>query len=310
MRTCDILLAAYNGERFGPALLESLLSQTFQDFQLIVRDDGSNDGTLQMLQDYAPRFGGRMKILTCGSPTGSAKGNFSILINQSESEYIMFADIDDVWLPTKVDDTIRLLREAEAECEEDTPIYVFTDVTPVNTDLVPVQDSYWKYKKIDPRAGQNLHQSLICPVMLGCASGMNRALARLVAPVPATVTGHDWWALLIALAFGEVRYSDKRNLLYRLHGGNASKPKRVSLVSYALALNQFGLIRHGLNRRIEQAQAVLDRFESQMSPDKVQIIKNFVAIKNQGFLMRRYSWIRGGYFYSDVPRNIAMLLGM
>jgi glycosyltransferase involved in cell wall biosynthesis len=56
---CDVILAVRNGERYFPAMLDSLLSQTTHDFNVLVRDDGSSDGTLEILEKYKPKFDGR-----------------------------------------------------------------------------------------------------------------------------------------------------------------------------------------------------------------------------------------------------------
>ncbi len=310
MPSCDVLVASYNATRFGPALLDSLLAQTTQEFGLLVRDDGSNDSSLGLLRSYAKRFGGRMRILEGGLPTGSALGNFSILMQETEADYVMFADIDDVWLPNKVAHTLDLLRRTEAAAAPGAPVYVFTDVTPVNAELEPITQSYWAFKKIDPAVGRSLSHSLVCPVMLGCASGVNRALLTMANPVPTYVTGHDWWGQLVASAFGEVAFSPEQTMLYRLHGSNQSNQKRVGFRDYLRSRNRIAAVRHGMMRRREQAQALIDHFGDRLPADKQKLISDFVATGSQGFIRRRLTILRGGYLYADAPRNIAMLLGM
>jgi glycosyltransferase involved in cell wall biosynthesis len=310
MAACDILLASYNSARYGPALLESLLGQTDQSFRLLVRDDGSTDGSMDMLRAYQPRFEGRMEVIEDTTPTGSALGNFSILIDNADADYVLFADIDDVWLPTKVADTLSLLRNAELNAPPGTPIYAFTDVIPVDAALVPKGDSYWVMKKIDPAVGTRLNQSLVCPVMLGCASGVNRALINLGRPVPGIVTGHDWWLQLVAAAFGHVVYSPERTLLYRLHGANASAQMRVNFLDYLGGQNRIAKVRRGMLRRREQAQALSDHFGDQLPREASKAVAQFVATGRQGFLKRRLTILEGGFLYADMPRNLAMLIGM
>jgi glycosyltransferase involved in cell wall biosynthesis len=303
------LLAAYNGGEYGPELLDSLLKQTHGDFRLLVRDDGSSDQTPAVLLDYARKFQGRMEILPAGAPTGSAKGNFSILLEASTADYVLCADIDDVWFPNKVGDTLELLARAEARHSSSVPIMVYSDLAPVNAQLEPLNESYWRFKKTDPKVGLHLSQSLVCPVVLGCASGMNRALVDMVTPVPEAVTGHDWWAHLVALAFGAVHYSTDPTVFYRLHGNNLSTPREVKLSNYVTKKNKIGIVRRGMQRRFEQAQALIDRFGDGLRPEPRRIVENFVAIASQSFVERRISLIRGNYLYPDLPRNLAMLVG-
>ena len=78
MSTCDVILAVWNGQDYLPAMLDSLLSQTTSEFNVLVRDDGSTDGSLEILENYKPKFDGRLSSIA-GPPTGSATANFAIL---------------------------------------------------------------------------------------------------------------------------------------------------------------------------------------------------------------------------------------
>ena len=109
MSNCDVILAVWNGENYLPAMLDSLLSQTTSDFNVLVRDDGSTDGSLEILENYKPKFDGRLSVIT-GEPTGSATANFAILMRETKADYVLFADQDDVWKPKKVGLTLRSLR--------------------------------------------------------------------------------------------------------------------------------------------------------------------------------------------------------
>jgi glycosyltransferase involved in cell wall biosynthesis len=140
MSTCDVILAVWNGQKYLPAMLDSLLSQTTSDFNVVVRDDGSTDGSLEILENYKPKFDGRLSIIT-GQPTGSATANFAILMRETKADYVLFADQDDVWKPEKVELTLRSLKEGEAKYGKSTPIYFATDIAVVNKDLEVISPS-------------------------------------------------------------------------------------------------------------------------------------------------------------------------
>lgn len=161
MSTCDVILAVWNGQNYLPAMLDSLLSQTTGDFNVLVRDDGSTDGSLEILESYKPRFDGRLRVIA-GEPTGSATANFAILMRETKADYVLFADQDDVWKPEKVELTLRSLKEAEAKYGKSTPIYFATDIAVVNKDLELISPSYWKWKRLKPSMMGKLSQSLIC----------------------------------------------------------------------------------------------------------------------------------------------------
>lgn len=309
VREIDILLATRNGDQFLSAQLQSILDQDWRDFRVLVRDDGSSDKTFDILTDFSTRFGSRMNILSDRTPTGSAKANFSRLLEASNADYTLFSDQDDVWLPHRISETIRLLDEATERYGTEEPIYAFTDVKAVRRDLSVLDDSYFRFKKIDPRIVEHLSQCIVCPPMLGCASGINRALRDLCLPIPTDqVTGHDWWALLLAVSAGRAVYSSNATLLYRQHGGNASGQMQTSLSSYAGRTGKTAKVRRGMHLRSKQALAVANRLQDRgLAPDSIQILQRFSTIGTLGWIARRKELVTGRYLYPDALRNTAML---
>jgi glycosyltransferase involved in cell wall biosynthesis len=306
---CDVILAVWNGARYLPAMLDSLLSQTTRDFNILARDDGSRDGSLAILENYKPRFDGRLRVIA-GEPSGSATANFAILMRETKADYVLFADQDDVWKPEKVELSLRSLKEAEAKYGRSTPIYFATDITVVNEDLQVISASYWKWKRLRPSMMSSLSQSLICVPIQGMASGINRALLDLANPVAEKAISHDWWTQLIAAAMGKVICDPTSTALYRVHGGNASIPKQVGVVPYLKLGLDASFLRRGLGRRIEQANALADALAGRMPPDQMKIIRRFTKLQSQGFVRRRWTLISGNYLYHDLVRSVATFVLM
>ena len=191
--TVEILLAAYNGERFLREQLDSLLAQTWEQWHLTVSDDGSTDGTPAILDGYAAQYPDRIRRVRHEGRFGNARDHFFWLMKECGASYMMFCDQDDVWHPDKVEKTMRALLEAEDEAGTDTPVLVFTDLTPVDEKLRPIASSLMKMQKqytdvIDYRA------LLMQNIVTGCATGINRALAQLAEQCTDTsqVIMHDW----------------------------------------------------------------------------------------------------------------------
>ena len=306
---CDVILAVWNGARYLPAMLDSLLSQTTRDFNVLARDDGSRDGSLEILENYKPRFDGRLRVIA-GEPSGSATANFAILMRETKADYVLFADQDDVWKPEKVELSLRSLKEAEAKYGRSTPIYFATDITVVNEDLQVISASYWKWKRLRPSMMSSLSQSLICVPIQGMASGINRALLDLANPVAEKAISHDWWTQLIAAAMGKVICDPTSTALYRVHGGNASIPKQVGVVPYLKLGLDASFLRRGLGRRIEQANALADALGGRMPPDQMKIIRRFTKLQSQGFVQRRWTLVTGNYLYHDLVRSVATFVLM
>ena len=115
MPKIDILLAAYNGERYIAEQLDSLLSQTFQDFRILIRDDGSSDNTPAIIEEYSRKYPGQVEIVhddvVCKDPVK----NFFELLKHARADYVMFCDQDDVWLPKRVQATYDRMKEVERD---------------------------------------------------------------------------------------------------------------------------------------------------------------------------------------------------
>ena len=304
MSNCDVILAVWNGQNYLPAMLDSLLSQSTSGFNVLARDDGSTDASVDILENYKPKFDGRLSVVT-GEPTRSATANFAILMRKTKADYVLFADQDDVWKPEKVELTLRSLKQGEAKYGKATPIYFATDIAVVNKDLEVICPSYWKWKRLKPSLMGKLSQSLICVPIQGMASGINRALLDLANPVAEKAISHDWWTQLIAAAMGKVICDPTVTALYRVHGGNASIPKEVGLVPYLKLGLDTSFLRRGLGRRIEQANALADALTGRMPPDKLKIIRRFTKLQSQGFVQRRWTLVSGNYLYHDLVRSVA-----
>lgn len=91
---CVVLMASYNGIPFISEQIDSILSQAEVDVRLFVRDDGSSDGTRDLLQRYADE--GSLTLLT-GENLGPALGFLTLLRNAPEADYYAFSDQDDIW---------------------------------------------------------------------------------------------------------------------------------------------------------------------------------------------------------------------
>ena len=110
-----ILMATYNGAQYLPVQLDSILNQDFEDWQLLISDDGSTDGTLNILADYQKRYPEKIRILEKEIPTGSAKKNFMFLTRQADDfPYVMYCDQDDFWRSEKVRVTLKKMKETES----------------------------------------------------------------------------------------------------------------------------------------------------------------------------------------------------
>ena len=129
MATVEILLATFNSEQFIAAQLDSLLAQDYRDISVTIRDDGSTDGTWEILSGYTSRDP-RVRLLPDRTSSGSAKSNFFRLLLESSADYVMTCDADDFWLPEKVSHTLAAMKKLE-NGDTDVPCLICSIVTPV-----------------------------------------------------------------------------------------------------------------------------------------------------------------------------------
>lgn len=106
MLKVSIIIPAYNAVRFIRQTIESVLAQTFQDFEIIVVDDGSSDKTA----DIARSFG--EPVYCIQKPNGGVSRARNTGIGNAKGEYIAFLDADDLWQPTKLEKQVALLDAA------------------------------------------------------------------------------------------------------------------------------------------------------------------------------------------------------
>lgn len=103
----QILLACYNGRSYLDAQIRSVLAQSEPDWQLLMRDDGSFDGTNAILRAWTQKDARRLCLLADHKATGGAMANFRLLAAASTAPYVMFCDQDDIWHPDKLQKTQR-----------------------------------------------------------------------------------------------------------------------------------------------------------------------------------------------------------
>lgn len=108
----SIIMPSYNTARFLRATVQSVLAQTFADWELLVVDDHSTDNSMDILRDCASREP-RMQLLALGQRLGPA-GARNAAIAAARGSYFAFLDSDDLWLPQKLERQIAFMQEASS----------------------------------------------------------------------------------------------------------------------------------------------------------------------------------------------------
>ena len=203
-----VLMSTYNGERYVVEQLTSILQQLPPGGRVLVRDDGSHDGTVACIE----AIGDSRVIVVRGTNLGFG-GSFLTLLTMvsDDTDLVMFSDQDDVWLPGKVDRAWNRLQPLET-----VPALYGSGKCLVDEALKPLGITPpWP----QPPSFQN---ALVENIITGCTAAINKqALALLkIAGVPHGIYFHDWWLYLVVSAHGQVVLDPEPTLLYRQHGNN------------------------------------------------------------------------------------------
>lgn len=275
-----ILLAAFNGERFIREQISSIRNQTYVNWKLIIRDDGSTDKTkdiiLECIQDDS-----RIVLLDNSDEQRGCVQNFNCLMEYAVSnsaDYIFFADQDDVWSPEKVSILMDKMEILEGEYTKDTPLLAYSDLEVVDERLNVLNSSYMTKQRLSHPKNEPLSRLLVENTVTGCAMLINRALLQIAHPIPDLIVIHDWWIALCAAMTGKVYFVEKSLIKYRQHDNNV-----IGLTSYTQIFNptKLSLIKklrtshENFCSSFKQAEQLLSR-TTKLSPiEHVQYVKKF-----------------------------------
>ena len=240
-----VLLSTYNGAKFLVEQIDSLLLQSHNNFILVVRDDGSKDRTVSILEDYVQQHGDRIHLLPSDGNNLGASGGFAFLIDYVlknkeslglDSAYMMFCDQDDTWFPDKIETQLVAMLKAEEQAQSAIPVLVHSDLEVVSEQNSLIAKSLIHYQGLEIQRNR-FPNLVISNLVTGCTALINQALAEKALPIPADAIMHDWWLALVATAFGQLVYLDAPLVHYRQHDNNTIGAKeftKVSAVNIAL----------------------------------------------------------------------------
>jgi hypothetical protein len=291
-----IVLSSYNGEKFIAEQIASIQQQTHPDWKLLVRDDGSCDQTVPIVQALA-RVDDRITLLRDDRGNLGPAASFGVLLEyalNTNAGYVALADQDDVWAPTKIARGLETMLRYERQTDEPKPILVHTDLTVVREDLSLVHRSFLAYQGLRNMADSPLGTLLIQNFVTGCTTLINRRLLQVAVPLPSVIM-HDWWLALCAAALGQIHYLPEPTVLYRQHGRNAlgsvgqRKALWHSVRNPIASWLQGGVV---LERAIDQARELTKRVEREEAGNSaasrsLRVLRDFCRAFSEGDALTR-----------------------
>lgn len=280
-----ILMATYNGEKYIREQLESILSQTYQDFDLYIRDDNSKDNTVDIINEYTKRYPNKIFIAEDKKIARGAYKNFMFLLeyvkNIQKYDLFMFSDQDDVWIKDKVETVVNKYNE---QLNNDIPILIHTDLYVVDKNLNIISNSFVKYSKLRTEY-TDFNKYLVQNNVTGCTMLINKKLVDLINFKIEYIIMHDWYFALIASAFGKVIYIDKPTINYRQHGDNTVGAKSGNGIRYLYSkISQSDNVKESIKNLYKQAKSFKEIYYDKLDNKNKKIIMDFLCMeKNNKF---------------------------
>ncbi|WP_236267034.1 glycosyltransferase family 2 protein [Pseudomonas simiae] len=208
-----VLMCTYNGQAFLAEQLDSFERQTHSNWTLMVSDDGSQDGTLSLLEDYGRRWGHARLGIMMGPKRGYAANFLSLTYRVDDADFFAWSDQDDIWSEDKLEVALAWLRTVPTHVPA---LYCG------RTQLISETGVHLGYSprfRLAPGFGNALVQSIAG----GNTMVFNKAARALLceAGYDLSVPAHDWWLYqLISGAGGRVHYDPQPKMKYRQHAEN------------------------------------------------------------------------------------------
>lgn len=224
-----VLMATYNGEKFLKQQIDSILEQQGVNILLFVRDDGSTDGTIHLLEKYSDENENIILLNKVPYQLKAAKNFMSMVrdVDLSQIDFMAYCDQDDIWLPEKLSAAIQTINKDTVDCYASNLLMGDADAKLVtNKPLLKRIVSYiFNYKANTQQA----YDFYLEAASAGCTLVLNRSAAQYLQKIFAEIfdkiperASHDWSTYAITRLNGFKWYIDSDSyIIYRQHAENA-----------------------------------------------------------------------------------------
>lgn len=285
----DIIMATYNGAKYVDEQIRSICRQTYSNWRCIIHDDGSTDGTQDILRAWAKKDKRIIFIEDGVRQLGPAK-HFIHILKYSDAPWIMWADQDDIWFEHKVATMLKVGEQAQFK----------------GAGVVYANAALWSPKQGVISNRNTLFYPLCLRDMLFLNSGIQGASALFNAPMRELMqipldyyAMHDHTLLLLAITKGEVVYVDQALMYYRQHEGNVTGHQAGSKWKKA---QQMWQNRHEpviFRSHYNATKAFYEHYQTQLREDDKHVIETYLRLPE-------YNWI---HRFAVIKREHFTLLG-
>lgn len=208
----SVCMATFNGIRNIREQLDTILCQLGARDEIIICDDGSTDGTIDLIRSYSDD---RIKLSINDVRVGAIR-NFEGAIARASGEIIFLSDQDDVW---RVDKVAAVCDAFKADSDV---IAVVSDARVVGAEGEELMPSFFAWRNSAPGFWRNWYKN----GFLGCAMAFRSDILSVLLPFPKRIKMHDEWIGLCCTVAGRVVFLREQLIDYRRHQANHTKMTR------------------------------------------------------------------------------------
>lgn len=289
----DILMATYNGEKYIVEQIDSIINQTYKNWNLLIRDDNSTDRTLEIIKNYQKKDD-RIRILDNNKVNLGIVKNFEKLLKISESELIMFSDQDDIWKKGKIKTYLKKLEEVKRVENEKIMIHS-------NSNLYKKKKKKLDLFISDRFTEQKLENIFFNFFVQGSTIMITKSLKEFILPFPKEVYIHDRYIHLLTDIFFKRIFINESLMDYRQHennqiGGNTSLKKLISR-------------RYFYQKDYELIKKIYELYKNKLNLEQKNMIESYFKITNvKQNRLKRYIELKKSNINMSLKKQLSLLL--
>ncbi len=256
----SVAIPSYNQKDFLRECLESVLAQDYQNLEIVVSDDGSTDGTQEMLKEYDKKYPGLFKLVLNEKNQGITANNNTAYFNCT-GKYIAWVDGDDLMFPGKIRKQVELM-ESHPNC-----VFCFHNLEVFDSDSGKVIKYYLDPKRKFPPQGRNVENIVKFGGFVGRASQFFRRSACPPQGFDNRMTrSADWLFMIETASKGETKYIPEVLGRFRWHQNNVTKKIGSDLSTKFLTL---GIVEWKLPHLAKYARLCRSRYLYSIAVEKI-----------------------------------------
>lgn len=299
-KSVAVLLCTYNGSKYIRKQLNSIISQTHQNWVIFASDDGSTDSTVEILQEYQRNYGEDKIVLLHGPGHGFAWNFISALELCGEKfDYYAFSDQDDEWMENKLSLALTQLENVQHQPAVYCGRTLLTDEKGATIGMSPLFDKTPSFRN-----------ALVQSIAGGNTMVLNKIARDIVIETPKwhEIISHDWWIyILITGCGGVVFYDPTPTIRYRQHqeniiGSNLTMFARIERIKKLMS----GHFRRWNDKNLE----LLKPFESKLTLENVKILSSFDNKRNANIFSRISMIFEARLYRQTFCGNIALIVAI